>query len=250
MRSRLQTVLEDQAAKYKRLSEATKGNPNMVLTIDTVKTDVKAFGNIIPYVEELLDFYSKNEQQLALDDSTHTKLSDVLYAIGNATLPESTKIRRELELLEVKRKNYQELTASTIKFEIFRVSTNYSVLFPDLAGAADEKQQYTSLLLNRLVVEAKTEFRDSKKGTAVEAILEKAKNKILSDPKVPEDKKQDLYNMFRALFLDYGTIGYRLYLCQVCVTLLQNNPQSGKFRLWRFDSKNNRWDTTISHSYP
>lgn len=124
----LEVLLQNRRQTYERITESTRNNPNMSLTVQTIKTDVESFKEIIPYVTELIDFYDRYENQLSLGSSSRLKLIDLLSAMGTKDTPEIISKRKEIEFLEHSLNHYEELQDSILSFELFKLTTKLSYM--------------------------------------------------------------------------------------------------------------------------
>ena len=241
-RSELRTNEKEYLRKYKEIVENTKGNPNMSLTVHTIRTDINTFKKIISHVEELLEFYDKYERKLSLGISNRTNLSDVLSAMGTKDTPELIRLKNYLFFLEAKLENYKQMKNSLISFELYKITTRLSHIIPDFVDPERTRSGRPVSPLD-LALRSNSEMRNSKEVISIDELLDTAKQAINNDPKTPEDKKDYAYQLYKSFFFGYNNIEYNYYLCPICVTILKHGPKTDKFRLWRFDKERGRWDS-------
>lgn len=246
--SRIADIERESAVRYRRVAEATRDNPNMKLTVETVKTDVETFSKLIPYVEEILTFYDEYGRRIGLGSSLRLKLSDIVDAMENPPLPELLRVKRELKTVEAQRNAYEELSNDFLEFPLFRVTTKFSTISADLANIEDLKTQ-NNKRLSRMLSEARAIFKDPNSTVSLSDIIDQFRERIYADPSVREEDRDGLYYSFVADFLQLDDIEYTFYLCPICLTLLKNGAPSSKYRVLRFNRNTNRWDTTM-HDFP
>jgi len=200
-------IEKQSAARYRRIAEATRDNPNMTLSVETVSTDVETFSKLIPYVEEILAFYDEYGRRIGLGSSLRLRLSDIVEAMENPPLPELLRVKQELETVEAQRKAYAEMSNDFIEFPLFRVTTKFSTISADLANIEDLKTQ-NNKRLSRMLSEARSIYKDKKSTASLWDMIEQFRQRIYADPSIREQDKNVLYDSFVADFLQLGNIEY------------------------------------------
>ena len=246
--SKIENINRHSSERYQRISKATRGNPNMALTVETVLTDLDTFKQMIPFLEEILEFYEQNGRRFNLGSSSSLRLSGIVESMNNPPLRELVQAKQDLEMSKVRREIYEELSTSFIEFPLFRVTTKFSTISENLANIEDLKKQNGRALAN-IIGNAQSSFKDSRNSDSIREILEEAKKKIDANLRLKDWEKTEQYNSLLAEFLDFGRIEYSFYLCPVCLTLFKNSVPSSKYLVQRFNRRTNRWDSSM-HNFP
>lgn len=238
----LEILLQNRRQTYERITESTRNNPNMSLTLQTVKTDVESFKEIIPHVTELIDFYDRYENRLSLGSSSRLKLIDLLSAMGTKDTPEIISKRKEIEFLEHSLSSYKELKDSILSFELFRVSIKLSDLDPDLWNP--ERTRVNSPVAPfDLAQRLRRDWEKSEGEASLHSVLDTAWRTIQDDSRTDERDKALKFEQFKAFFFNFQNVEYSAYICPICLTLLNYGGQSRVYRLLRYDPDTGRWDS-------
>lgn len=244
----LEVLLQNRRQTYERITESTRNNPNMSLTVQTIKTDVESFKEIIPYVTELIDFYDRYENQLSLGSSSRLKLIDLLSAMGTKDTPEIISKRKEIEFLEHSLNHYEELQDSILSFELFKLTTKLSYINPDLSNP-ERTRANSPVSPFDLALRLRRDWESSKKEESIQSVLDTAWQTIRNDARTRDEDRALKFEQFKAYFFNFHDIDYSIYICPICLTLLKHGPKSSQYRLFRFDTDRDRWDSQVNN-YP
>ncbi len=241
-------INKQNSERYQRISNATRGNRNLALTIETVLTDPDTFKQMIPFLEEMLEYYENYGRRFNLGSSSSLRLSGIVESMKDPPLRELVQAKKDLEMLKVRLEIYKELSNSFIEFPLFRVTTKFSTISESCANIDDLKKQNDRALAN-IISSAQSSFKDTRSTYSIWEIIESAKKKIDDNQRIEDWEKTEVYNSFLAEFLEFGRIEYKFYLCPVCLTLFKNSVPSSKYLVQRFNKRTNRWDSSM-HNFP